>query len=160
MNYCITVHLVIVQNTWATNANILMKNIHITQTLIIPLLSSFDYLSSYLFCLLQSHTFIITFVHSSIHLHSSLLSLRGENLPVVTSRDLNSGLPYSRPARYQLSYAAPFLWAMLHPTDLSFFSFLLISSSFILYIYIFLFWPSKLELIHYFVTFELYILFP
>jgi hypothetical protein len=33
--------------------------------------------------------------------------LRGKNLPGVQSRDLNSGLPYSRPAHYlyQLSHA-------------------------------------------------------
>jgi hypothetical protein len=37
-----------------------------------------------------------------------LLSLSRKNLPGVPSRDLNSGLPYSRPARYQLSYAAPY----------------------------------------------------
>jgi hypothetical protein len=34
--------------------------------------------------------------------------LSRKNLPVVPSQDLNSGLPYSRPARYQLSYAAPY----------------------------------------------------
>jgi hypothetical protein len=38
---------------------------------------------------------------SSLHLCSV-----GKNLPGVPSRDLNSGLPYSRPAHYQLSCAA------------------------------------------------------
>ncbi len=32
----------------------------------------------------------------------------GKSLPRVLSRDLNSGLPYSRPVHYQLSYAAPY----------------------------------------------------
>ncbi len=36
-----------------------------------------------------------------------LLSLSRKNLPGVPSRDSNSGLPCSRPACYQLSYAAP-----------------------------------------------------
>ncbi len=35
----------------------------------------------------------------------------GKNLPGVPSRDLNSGLPYSRPAHYQLSCAAPLSYA-------------------------------------------------
>ncbi len=34
---------------------------------------------------------------------SLLVSLRGKNLPGVPSRDLNSGLHYSRPAHYQLN---------------------------------------------------------
>jgi hypothetical protein len=34
--------------------------------------------------------------------------LSRKNLLVVLSWDLNSGLPYSRPACYQLSYAAPY----------------------------------------------------
>ena len=38
---------------------------------------------------------------------SLLLSLSRKNLPGVPSRDSNSGLPCSRPACYQLSYAAP-----------------------------------------------------
>ncbi len=52
---------------------------------------------------------------------SSLLSLSRKNLPGVPSRDLNSDLPYSRPACYQLSHAAPWMshaapyWAMPHP---------------------------------------------
>ncbi len=36
-----------------------------------------------------------------------LTSLSGRNLHGVPSRDSNSGLPYSKPARYQLSHAAP-----------------------------------------------------
>jgi hypothetical protein len=31
----------------------------------------------------------------------------GKHLPVVPSRESNSGLPYSKPTRYQLSHAAP-----------------------------------------------------
>jgi hypothetical protein len=37
--------------------------------------------------------------------HRSKLS--GKNLPVVPSRESNSGLPYSKPTLYQLSHAAP-----------------------------------------------------
>jgi hypothetical protein len=68
--------------------------------------------SFYLFFLLQSHTFIITFVqytHPSpftiLSPFSSLLSVSGET--TLGCRARNSGMPYSRPARYQLSYAAP-----------------------------------------------------
>ncbi len=52
---------------------------------------------------------------SSLYLHSCRLS--GRNLPGVPSRDSNSGLPYSKPAHYQLSCAAIY-WAALHPTEL------------------------------------------
>ncbi len=56
------------------------------------------------------HTFIQSFTHNirwgpSPYLHSCRLS--GRNLPGVPSRDSNSGLPYSKPAHYQLSCAAP-----------------------------------------------------
>jgi hypothetical protein len=51
----------------------------------------------------------------SPYLHSCRLS--GRNLPGVPSRDSNSGLPYSKPALYQLSCAAPY-WAALHPIEL------------------------------------------
>jgi hypothetical protein len=68
--------------------------------------------SFYLFCLF--HTFIITviqYIHSYAFAEAYFLSLpyslRGKNLPVVPSRHLNSGLPYRRPAHYQLSHAAP-----------------------------------------------------
>ncbi len=54
-------------------------------------------------------TFIQSFIHNirrgpSPYLHSCRLS--GRNLHGVPSRDSNSGLPYSKPARYQLSHAA------------------------------------------------------
>jgi hypothetical protein len=39
--------------------------------------------------------------------------LSGKTLPVVESRESNSGLPYSKPTHYQLSYAAP---SELRPT--------------------------------------------
>jgi hypothetical protein len=67
----------------------------------------------FVFTITYIHNYIST-IHSSISSRrglspfSSLLSLSGKNLPGVPSRELNSGLPYSRPARYQLSYAAPF----------------------------------------------------
>ncbi len=64
------------------------------------------------------HAFRITFIqwyHTFIHLHSprplSISSLHlcsvGKNLSVVPSRESNSGLPSSKPTRYQLSHAAP-----------------------------------------------------
>ncbi len=45
--------------------------------------------------------------------------LSGDNLPVVPSRESNSGLPYSKPTRCQLSHAAPYeprrtIWATPH----------------------------------------------
>jgi hypothetical protein len=78
--------------------------------------------SFYLFCLIQSHTFITTFVLHSHYIRRDLspfiaLSLSGKNLPGVPSREFNSGLPYSRPSRYQLSYAAPYR-VTLRPTEL------------------------------------------
>jgi hypothetical protein len=65
------------------------------------------------------HIFI-TYIHSFNHntfirrhslkpltISSSLCQLSGENLPVVPSRESNSGLPYSKPTCCQLSHAAP-----------------------------------------------------
>ncbi len=71
---------------------------------------------SHSFCLfLYFITFIqskhpITFIQYirrglSPSLHRLLLS--GKDLPVVPSRESNSGLPSSKPTRYQLSHAAP-----------------------------------------------------
>jgi hypothetical protein len=37
----------------------------------------------------------------------------GKNLPVVPSRESNSGLPYSKPTRYQLSHAAILNWSKI-----------------------------------------------
>jgi hypothetical protein len=51
------------------------------------------------------HSFINIRWGPSPYLHSCRLS--GWNLHGVPSRDLNSGLPYSKPARYQLSHTAP-----------------------------------------------------
>ncbi len=69
------------------------------------------------FCLFSYFT---TYIHSFNHnkfirrhslkplsISSSLCKLIGENLPVVSSRESNSGLPYSKPARCQRSHAAP-----------------------------------------------------
>jgi hypothetical protein len=58
------------------------------------------------------HTFIQPLIHNirrgpSPYLHSCRLI--GRNLQGVRSRDSNSGLPYSRPAHYHLSCAAPYL---------------------------------------------------
>ncbi len=45
------------------------------------------------------------FVEAPLHFFiASMLS--GKHLPVVPSRESNSGLPYSKPTRYQLSHAA------------------------------------------------------
>ncbi len=60
---------------------------------------------------------LVTYIQSSNHIHtyirrvlSHLLiawQLSGTDLPVVPSRESNSGLPSSKPTRYQLSHAAP-----------------------------------------------------
>ncbi len=73
------------------------------------------------FCIYFSlYNTVDTFIHHSFInirwgpspcLHSCRLS--GRNLHGVPSRDLNSGLPHSKPACYQLSHAAPS--ATLHP---------------------------------------------
>ncbi len=61
-------------------------------------------------------------VHWSIYIHrglsqfSSLLFRSAGKTSLGLSQDFNSGMPYSRPARYQLSYAIPY-WATLHPTE-------------------------------------------
>ncbi len=65
----------------------------------------------------------MTCIHSFNHIHTIHIypspvaevflhlfiagTLSGKNLPVVPSRESNSGLPYSKPTRYQLSHAAP-----------------------------------------------------
>ncbi len=57
------------------------------------------------------HTFIQS--HSSVAIRWGLspflhrLFAQWGNLPVVPSRESNSGLPYSKPTSYQLSHAAP-----------------------------------------------------
>ncbi len=68
----------------------------------------------YLFFMFQFHqNHHVRTAHSSISIRRSLspflhsLLLRGKNLPRMPSRDKNSGLPYRRPAHYQLSYTAP-----------------------------------------------------
>jgi hypothetical protein len=65
------------------------------------------------------HILYIQYIHSFNHnsfirLHSLkplhffiACMLSGEDLPVVPSRESNSGLPYSKPTRCQLSHAAP-----------------------------------------------------
>jgi hypothetical protein len=62
---------------------------------------------------IHSITFI-QYIHPSpfaeVPLHFLIASqLSGKNLPGVPSRESNSGLPYSKLAHYQLSYAAPLL---------------------------------------------------
>ncbi len=48
----------------------------------------------------------ITFIQY-IHPLSFAGQLSGKNLPGVPSRELTSGLPYSKPTHYQLNYATP-----------------------------------------------------
>ncbi len=69
-------------------------------------------------CLFTIHTFIQSFIHNIRwgpypYLHSCRLG--GWNLHGVLSGDSNSGVPYSKPAHYHLSSAAPY-WAVLHPS--------------------------------------------
>ncbi len=50
----------------------------------------------------------ILILHSSVAISSSLVSSVGKASPGVPSpRELNSGLPYSKPTHYHLTYAAP-----------------------------------------------------
>jgi hypothetical protein len=51
------------------------------------------------------------FAEASLHFLIAFV-LSGENLPVVPSRESNSGLPSSKPTRYQLSHAAPFTFTL------------------------------------------------
>jgi hypothetical protein len=67
----------------------------------------------FIFHILYMHTFIqLQFIHPSPVAEASLhffiaCMLSGEDLPVVPSQESNSGLPYSKPTRSQLSHAAP-----------------------------------------------------
>ncbi len=71
-----------------------------------------------LFCyLFSTNIHSITFIQhilpspfAEVPLHHLIAcQLSGKNLPVVASRESNSGLPYSKPTYYQLSYSAPWL---------------------------------------------------
>ncbi len=54
------------------------------------------------------HTFLHPWTFAEAPLHSLIADqLSGRHLPGVPSRDSNSGPPYSEPASYQLSHAAP-----------------------------------------------------
>jgi hypothetical protein len=55
-----------------------------------------------------NHIYPSTFAGASFHLLIAC-QLSGKNLPVMPSRESNLGLTYSKPTRYQLSHAAPFL---------------------------------------------------
>jgi hypothetical protein len=71
--------------------------------------------SFYLFFIFYNiHTFIQSqyihptpFVEASLHILIACV-LSGGNFPVGPSRESNSGLPYSKPTRCQLSHAAPY----------------------------------------------------
>ncbi len=58
-------------------------------------------------------TFIRRHLLGPRSISSSLCKLSGKTLPVVPSRESNPGLPYSKPTRYHLNHAAPFLLASL-----------------------------------------------
>ncbi len=66
----------------------------------------------FIFCnihtIIQSHSYN-TFAEASLHLLIAS-KLSGTDLPEVPSRESNSGLPSSKPTRYQLSHAAPRLY--------------------------------------------------
>ncbi len=83
--------------------------------------------------------FFITYIHSYNHIYPSPFAgaslhlpiacqLSGRNLPVVPSRESNSGLPHSMPTRYPTNWATPHHnWATPHhdwATPHHFFSFL------------------------------------
>ncbi len=72
------------------------------------------------------HTFIQSFIQyiypspfagASLHLLIAW-KLSGKTLPVVPSRESNSGLSYSKPTRYQLSHAAPYIEHLNHESSL------------------------------------------
>jgi hypothetical protein len=52
-----------------------------------------------------NHNHPSPFAEASLHFLIACM-LSGKDLPVVPSRESNSGLPYSKPTRYQLSHAA------------------------------------------------------
>ncbi len=66
---------------------------------------------TYIHSFSQSHSFN-TFIHRHslrpLSISSSLVCSVGKHLPVVPRRESTSGLPYSKPTRYQLSHAAPY----------------------------------------------------
>ncbi len=76
-------------------------------------------------------SYFIAYIHSFDHIHTIHLSVticRGLSpfphrfvssvgRPSLWCREWNSGLPYSKPTRYQLSHAAPSNWATPHHTE-------------------------------------------
>jgi hypothetical protein len=62
--------------------------------------------------IIQSHSYN-TFAEASLHLLIAC-KLSGTDLPVVPSRESNSGLPSSKPTRYQQCHAAPLNSATPH----------------------------------------------
>ncbi len=76
---------------------------------------------TYIHSFIQSHSYN-TFIHSHslrpLSISSSLLCSVGKHLPVVPSRESNSGLPYSKLTRYQLSHATPYeeTWSRSFPS--------------------------------------------
>jgi hypothetical protein len=60
------------------------------------------------FCISRAYIHIYIYYSSSTALVALLTCVRYRDLLWGPSRDSNSGLPYSKPTRYCLSYAAPF----------------------------------------------------
>ncbi len=81
------------------------------------LLVYFSYFITYIYSFIRSHSYIHTspFAGASLHFFIAC-KLSGKNHPVVPSRESNSGLPYSKPTRYQLSNAAPY-WVTPHHSE-------------------------------------------
>jgi hypothetical protein len=70
----------------------------------------FSYFITYIHSFIQSHSYN-KFIHRHslrpLSISSSLVCSVGKHLPVVPGRESNSGLPYSKSTRYQLSHIAP-----------------------------------------------------
>ncbi len=71
----------------------------------------------YIHTIIQSHSYN-SFAESSLQLLITC-QLSGTELPVVPSRESNSGLPSSKSTRYQLSHAAPNQLSHAAPNQLS-----------------------------------------
>ncbi len=59
-----------------------------------------------LFAFIHSFIHFLTFAVAHLHIFTAVGSVHRRKLHGLPSRDTNSGLPYSKPAHYQLSHAA------------------------------------------------------
>ncbi len=87
------------------------------------LLVYFSYFTTYIHSItIIQYIYPSPFTEVSLHLLIAW-KLSRKNLPVVPSRESNSGLPYSMPTRFQLSHTAPWIshatpcWATPHHTE-------------------------------------------